>query len=1165
MSTAYRRVDLAIEIHRGQDGAVELRGSAPSPGGESVARREHALPAPEVRAWADGAGDAGAAAAEVRALLAMLAGSWVGAARAEGIYEGAPVIPRILLRTLDPADARLPWETLLAAPPADAGLPLSAAVVRDTPVRPRAELVAFKLPLRVLEVARQRDLKVPKALARIFGGEQPARVAKAVQAASVPPRGLGAWRPTAGRPTVEVLHFHALPTLADPRLLLSTARAGTPGTLGWLMRFADAAQTRLVVVRCADAAAHRAARALGAALTARGGPALLALGAGVDPLDLYAPLILDHPLDRIVAESLAAVAAGACTLFAGAGREEALRIAPQQEELKKFGERVAAGDPEAHRAIRVEMKRIPGPADPIRRHIQHLERTIRIAAKKPPGTHGKSGHRDIISTGRTLDVVRRQIRVRPPLLGEGFERTVGPAVEGGSDLDFGFSEDLSRAGERGRSGRGRGTSRGGRFDRDITLDIPGRGDFRDEARWWRDAFGDVTEDRPRARPRRGSRKYGTEPPRASPESGAPEGEASWVLSPSSERERRPRFVNPSLWEEVAGATPRRIPAKGARLRVGETYHLGVRIGPEEEDDAPVVGARHLVEELFFDRPQQSGRWIEVGVTGLDFEVLGDPVQELWLPREEPTALLRFAVRPLRAGVSRLRFCIYRGQDVVQSFRLAALTTPADGAAKGGAGLLAGALGLRRGDVGSAGWLARLEYSLTADAASPPERPGRAVSIVANDLDGETVVTLKAEDTYFVRTVSDVSFLVQKARDALDEIATLRPEGEKKPAYAFGRAGGGPNAGDDAQLREALTTLAQAGWELYTQLVPGAERERLKGTLNAPGQVIHVAHVLLKKVVPWSLLYDAEFDRSGAEACLAALPGSDGSPGATACGTHPGCLLHRERAARGGPPLAEKRVACPLHLWGFKHQVEIPLQQVPPGGKARQVAERVLSERPVQLVAGLNERLSQARTHLAALEKLVEELGGAADWRVKEFERDAILDRLAGESELDVIYLYCHARGGRADPRRRYACLEFRDAAGKPGQITSGNLAQGSYWTHHPLVVLNGCGTVAFSPDALSDFLPVLVQDRGAAGLLGTEISVWEALAGEFAYEFLRAFLGGASAGKALLAARHALLAQRNPLGLAYTLYADADLQLQGAPVPSTTPTTVRLKPEPVED
>jgi hypothetical protein len=95
----------------------------------------------------------------------------------------------------------------------------------------------------------------------------------------------------------------------------------------------------------------------------------------------------------------------------------------------------------------------------------------------------------------------------------------------------------------------------------------------------------------------------------------------------------------------------------------------------------------------------------------------------------------------------------------------------------------------------------------------------------------------------------------------------------------------------------------------------------------------------------------------------------------------------------------------------------------------------------------------------------------------------------------------------------------------------------------PLVLLNGCGTVGFSPDALSPFIVKFVNDRGAAGIIGTEVVVWEELATDFAAFFLEKFLSGQSAGEALLATRRALIANYNPLGLVYTLYAAAHLMI----------------------
>ncbi|CAA9366085.1 MAG: hypothetical protein AVDCRST_MAG89-4105 [uncultured Gemmatimonadetes bacterium] len=393
--------------------------------------------------------------------------------------------------------------------------------------------------------------------------------------------------------------------------------------------------------------------------------------------------------------------------------------------------------------------------------------------------------------------------------------------------------------------------------------------------------------------------------------------------------------------------------------------------------------------------------------------------------------------------------------------------------------------------------------------------------------------------------------VQKLRDLLHSIAS------DSGAYRFGTAAG-PNAGHDDQLKAALISLAGAGWSLYTQLVGRSMRAGLQEVLHAsPGQTIKIAHVLIEKVIPWALVYDRYFSPNPAadadgkvpavDACLAALPRADGTPSPAECGKHPGCVLHpdqlAQRAAAGLPPLTAKSVACPRHFWGFQHIVEISPKVVRPNADPVAEADVVRNATPARFLAAFNDTLSLARPHLGRLSAPEHTDPGVAVWE-SEFVGTNVRNQLERE-DLDLIYLYCHARGGAADPTRS-PCLEF-SANNAPAVVTPADLVHDeSTWTHHPLVILNGCGTVGFSPDALSPFIPILVDDRGAAGLLGTEISVWEQLAGEFAEHFLRAFVSGEPAGAALVQARRRLLAQRNPLGLAYTLYANADLRF-GSP------------------
>ena len=65
----------------------------------------------------------------------------------------------------------------------------------------------------------------------------------------------------------------------------------------------------------------------------------------------------------------------------------------------------------------------------------------------------------------------------------------------------------------------------------------------------------------------------------------------------------------------------------------------------------------------------------------------------------------------------------------------------------------------------------------------------------------------------------------------------------------------------------------------------------------------------------------------------------------------------------------------------------------------------------------------------------------------------------------------------------------------------------------------------------------------AAGVIGTEITLFEPLAVAFAEHSLKQFLAEVELGEAMRNTRLALLKSGNPLGLIYTSYALASLRL----------------------
>jgi hypothetical protein len=620
-----------------------------------------------------------------------------------------------------------------------------------------------------------------------------------------------------------------------------------------------------------------------------------------------------------------------------------------------------------------------------------------------------------------------------------------------------------------------------------------------------------------------------------------------------------RFVNTGFFADRDGGDPEEIPQKGANLNWGEMIQLGVDIGPRNFKIV-VSGAAPLNEEVFRWRPQMKGVWVEIGVTGIDFDVIGSPVRELWLPREGASERVYFPVIPRASkGVSRLRVCLYHKSNIVQSFRVAAITK-----AKGSKPdtvvsrmKLAESLGLKSDELGDAGFMAQLEYSTSsvgqlAQRAQAPS--GARVSIVANDWDSDTVITVKSPGRCAAKVLvdSDIPEDVQNLRDLLLAIST-RKFIDNSVGYAFGRAGE-PNGGTPEQLAEKLTQLADPGWQLFDKLLLQKERANLLEVLASNDKYpIHVAHVLRDKVIPWAVLYDRRYDaqandadgkRAGTGFCPASLPDPDGNLPVKEC-FGKGCLLsgHPQKRATDsqGRTLLPETVVCPLHFWGFRYSIEIPPQQVAPGAGGAPMCEDIQVAGKAKVAVGVNCTLSLYDDH-------VKELAAAStkiptEWHNPgEYDRGKIVTMLE-DPELAAIYFYCHAVGSAKDAAR--LIFQGPNTSDPKEEIKPADLTGGD-WLRRPLVFLNGCNTVGYSPRSLSRFFQKLVDDRAAAGVIGTEITVREQLACEIAKRFFMSFLDGMAAGPALLNARRVLLAKNNPLGLVYTLYASAGLMLKTA-------------------
>lgn len=610
-----------------------------------------------------------------------------------------------------------------------------------------------------------------------------------------------------------------------------------------------------------------------------------------------------------------------------------------------------------------------------------------------------------------------------------------------------------------------------------------------------------------------------------------------------------RYVNPELGRagEEAGIVP--VDQRGGALVVGEPAVLTLSIGPAAEL-VRVVWTRALLDDVMF-LPEDDGVWVEFGITGIDFRVEGDTTQEVWLPRNGVTDAVQFSVVPRRRDVSVLRYCLYVRQTLVQSFKLAATTIPSVSApVRARPKTLARRLGLPQSEVGHATWLPRLEFSLTPDPFDAHDRRERSVSIIANQHGSGTIVTVKGRDVHgTVEVPGGVGDFVRNARQALEDAATPPVAGADPRDWLYGYGDqSNDNQGTDQLLQRDLASLAEIGWGLYSQLISWKDRQKLNSALaERPGQIIEIAHTLLPKVIPWALVYDRRYssntttDPEGRPydfgVCPAALPRPEAVLPDVACGEAPNCLL---APTRTGGHYCEDTVVCANRFWGFRHQVELPPQQAHGGQPPAPAPPVVKSSGPnVQVGVGMHGGLSFAKQHDTEVRAVLASSPRAAAVAFHEYDSNLLRDALETTPDLDVVYFYCHAEGTQADASLRFR-LPPPDVV--EGRLTPGDL-DGPPWQHHPIVILNGCRTAAFSVDALSPFLITLVRDREASALVATEIAVWEPLARVFAIDFMAAFLAGSTAGEAMLHARRKLLAVRNPLGLSYTLYGLSDLEI----------------------
>jgi hypothetical protein len=327
-------------------------------------------------------------------------------------------------------------------------------------------------------------------------------------------------------------------------------------------------------------------------------------------------------------------------------------------------------------------------------------------------------------------------------------------------------------------------------------------------------------------------------------------------------------------------------------------------------------------------------------------------------------------------------------------------------------------------------------------------------------------------------------------------------------------------GDMELLNTWLPALADAGRRLYRAILPenkgntlGEDRgETLRAALG-PNTVIQVNPILGKVTIPWALLYERKIRYSQrVRVCEQ--------------------FVERDTDCTGCPFKDDSKVVCPHAFWGYRYAIEqLPAwtsNELPqPLALIRQIA----NDRPLSLNFNVCREFLLWQEHLPKIEAL---------GSVKMFEADEIPAlELIWENDgatLDLIYFYCHG-GVEESSKQPYLALS--------GERIYSNFLEDfeQRWQHHPLVLLNGCGTGDYGPESYISLIDDF-RAAGASGVIGTECPVPEMFAEPYAIALLGRLFRGEPLGQAMLAVRRELLQKNlNPLGLVYSLYAAHEIAL----------------------
>jgi hypothetical protein len=352
---------------------------------------------------------------------------------------------------------------------------------------------------------------------------------------------------------------------------------------------------------------------------------------------------------------------------------------------------------------------------------------------------------------------------------------------------------------------------------------------------------------------------------------------------------------------------------------------------------------------------------------------------------------------------------------------------------------------------------------------------------------------------------------------------------------------------DADFRKDLAALAHAGNDIFDALfkqniVAGTLADLLRVEADARDRVptIQVVDLSVGHVpIPWALLYDLPF--SGLGACEPCPSIADFGPAGEGLVQIPSRCPYEDRHRDADGRWRDAQL-CPWGFWGLSAALEHPpycdrsLEEVIAEGHS---APSFLMAVGPELDGTLREE------HIAALDRQV-----PIDWARPPIGAIGDIRSQLADDSMDVVYFYCHCDYSEDAPGVGLIPYLRLDATEPLTPSVISAWARSAVWPNphwpdrHPLVVINGCRTTEWQSGSLVGFVDAFVSRAGAAGVIGTEITIDQGVASWAMELFLTALSQGASVGMALRQTRWAMFRRGNLMGFAYTPYCLANLSLR---------------------